>query len=346
MAIGRRASAFASTAVTQVRAGSGRALSTSAAAQQRTYRDTIPNLALGPSSRVLLLNATGRASTLHAKLSLSLGTNIVGGTSSKSTHPDAELSQKFPLFPDVRTAVRELGGVDAAAVFVPPSAAADAVLECIEEEIPTVVAVAEGIPTRDQMRVMAALHSQSKSRYLGANSPGYTNPRGARLGIAPVAAASPGCIGIAARSGTLSYEAMGATKDLGLGQSYCLGLGGDAYPGTRTDEALEFLLNDPTTKGIIIVGEVGGTMEEDVSTYLDSLPSPPSKPIVGFIAGLGVPEGRSYGHSGAIYHDGSAHSALQKRKRWMASGVRVTGTIGETAMAIKEEMDRLGIKYP
>lgn len=195
MAIGRRASAFASTAVTQVRAGSGRALSTSAAAQQRTYRDTIPNLALGPSSRVLLLNATGRASTLHAKLSLSLGTNIVGGTSSKSTHPDAELSQKFPLFPDVRTAVRELGGVDAAAVFVPPSAAADAVLECIEEEIPTVVAVAEGIPTRDQMRVMAALHSQSKSRYLGANSPGYTNPRGARLGIAPVAAASPGCIG-------------------------------------------------------------------------------------------------------------------------------------------------------
>lgn len=179
----------------------------STAKSVRIYRDTIHNLALGPESRILLLNATGRAATFHAKLSLELGTNIVGGTSSRVSkpggltyHPDEALHQRCPLFPNVSTAKRELeangqGRIDAAAVFVPPSTAADAVLECIEAEIPAVVAVAEGIPTRDQQRIMAALHSQSKSRFLGANSPGFTNPRGARLGIAPVAAASPGCVG-------------------------------------------------------------------------------------------------------------------------------------------------------
>lgn len=204
------------------------------------YRKTIPQLALGPESNVLVLNATGRAATMHTKMSLQLGTRIVGGTSSKASkgllkHPDDTLAETCPLFPDVRTAQRELDRIDAAAVFVPPHNAADAILECLEAQIPTIVAVAEGIPLRDQMHVMAALHTQEKSRYLGANSPGYTNPRGARLGIAPLAAAMPGCVGIAARSGTLSYEAMCATKDLGLGQSYCLGLGGDFYPGTRTD---------------------------------------------------------------------------------------------------------------
>lgn len=321
------------------------------------YRSTLPNLALGPQSRVLVLNATGRAATMHAKMSLEMGTRIVGGTSSKvlregwTRHPDSALGPHCPLFPSVATAKRELAaeygdhGIDAAAVFVPPAAAADAVIECVEAEIATIVAVAEGIPTRDQMRVMAVLHTQERSRYVGANSPGYTNPRGARLGIAPLAAAMPGYVGIAARSGTLSYEAMGATKDLGMGQSYCLGLGGDYYPGTRTDEALEFLLNDDATRAIILIGEVGGSMEEDAAAYLQALPRRPSKPIVGFVAGLAVPPGRKYGHAGAIYDDDALvmHSAQQKRSQWRDAGIIVTATIGDTAAALQAEMQARGL---
>ncbi|CEH13820.1 related to succinyl-coa ligase [Ceraceosorus bombacis] len=296
---------------------------------------------------------------MHARLSIANRTNIVAGTTSAKniakfsqdvtggavTHPEL----KVPLHATVRDAIaahkEETGNhnYDATAVFVPPQGAADAILEAIENEIPLIVSVAEGIPTRDQFRVMAALHSQSKSRLVGANSPGYTCAYGPRLGIAPVAAALPGCIGIAARSGTLSYEAMGATKDIGIGQSYILGLGGDLYPGTRMDEALEFLLSEPTTSGIVLLGEVGGTMEEDVASYLHSLRPEQRghKPIVGFIAGRGVPQGlRNYGHAGAFWTD-NAGDANSKRQMWKDAGIIVVDRVGDTATAVRDELCRL-----
>ncbi|KDN52005.1 succinyl-CoA ligase subunit alpha [Tilletiaria anomala UBC 951] len=318
-----------------------------------TYRDTIPNLATTSDARILVQGFTGKASTFHSQLSIDVGTNVVGGTSPKAGKDNKKhLGQ--PIFKTVRElrasskAKRQLGKIDAASVFVPPALAADAVLEAIEEEIPLIVAVAEGIPIRDQMRIHAALHSQSKSRYLGANSPGYTNAiAGVRMGIAPAAAAQKGRVGIAARSGTLSYEATGATSDLGLGQSYVLGVGGDYYPGTRMDEALEFFLNDPQTDGIILIGEVGGSMEEEAAELLSTLSNDSArtpKPIVGFIAGTNIPPGRAYGHSGAIWREGeiAGGDPREKIKHWERAGIMLAPSVADTAEVVLEQLKAIG----
>ena len=220
----------------------GRSFSSSAT-RAGDYAATIPHLGVGPQSKVIVQGFTGKASTVHTQISMSMGTNVVGGVTPKkggTTHMDR------PVFDTLRQAVRELKP-DATSVFVPPALAAQAILDAIEEEVPLIVSVAEGIPAKDQMKFMAALHSQSKSRLLGANSPGFCNPSGCRMGISPMITCAPGPIGIASRSGTLSYEASWATKH--LGQSYVLGLGGDFYPGTRTAEAVHFFMNDPQTEG-------------------------------------------------------------------------------------------------
>jgi succinyl-CoA synthetase alpha subunit len=298
---------------------------------------TIRNLAVGPETRCIIQGFTGKMSTFHTKLSLSMGTNIVGGV---SPGKGGQIHLDRPVYSTVKEAVQYLKP-HATGVFVPAALSANAIIEAIEYEIPLIVAVAEGIPLHDQMRIMSVLHSQSKSRLIGANSPGMSNPAGCRLGISPVNVAKPGPIGIAARSGTLSYEASYSTKS--MGQSFIFGLGGDFYPGTRTAEAVEFFMGDEATQGIVLVGEVGGTMEEDAAElikerYLDSN-GRPLKPIVGFIAGRNVPPGQIFGHSGAIWRDGLG-SADQKRKAWQDAGIVLVDAIGEVGEAIKAELDK------
>lgn len=279
---------------------------------------------------------TGKASTVHTKISIDMGTNVVGGVSpgkGGQTHLDR------PVFNSVREAVNHLKP-DVSSVFVPPALAADAIIDAIEAEVPLIVAVAEGVPAKDQMKIMAALHSQSKSRLLGANSPGYCNPSGCRMGIAPMITCAPGPVGIASRSGTLSYEAAYATK--ALGQSYILGIGGDFYPGTRTAEALKFLLDDKDTEAIVIAGEIGGTMEEEVYDLLADPFSPYrkgdgfTKPIVGFIAGLNTPPGQMFGHAGAIWRDATS-SAVEKKRLWQKVGIRMADAIADVGKLVQEE---------
>lgn len=312
------------------------------------YSNTIPNLAAGPHSNVIVQGFTGKASTVHTQISLDMGTNVVGGVApgkGGSKHLGGR-----PVFNSIKQVLDAGIRVDATSVFVPPALAADAIIEAINAEIPLIVSVAEGVPVKDQFRVMEALHSQSKSRLLGANSPGFCNPRGCRMGISPLITCAPGPVGIVSRSGTLSYEAAYATKP--IGQSYILGLGGDFYPGTRTVEALEFLFNDPNTQAIVLAGEIGGTMEEEVYALLHD----PNckyrqahdkdkfvKPIVGFIAGLNTPPGQMFGHAGAIWRDNTS-SAVEKKMMWNDAGIRMADAIADVGKLIQQEMDRYGIR--
>ncbi|PWN28987.1 NAD(P)-binding protein [Jaminaea rosea] len=334
-----------------------------------SYARTIGNLKVDASTPCIVQGFTGKSSTFHSKLSLDMGTNIVGGV---SPGKGGRTHLERPVFDSVKEAVKHVKP-HATAVFVPPLLAADAIIDAIENEVPLIVSVAEGIPVHDQIKVMSALHSQDKSRLVGANSPGLVNPAGCRLGISPSIVAAPGpigersnhlsmsslllpsminsipailCPGIAARSGTLSYEAAASCKS--TGQSYIFGLGGDFYPGTRTAEALEFFMNDESTKGIILVGEVGGVMEEEAidllhsNGYLNAETGEPIKPIVGFISGRNVPPGQTFGHSGAVWRDG-INSAEQKREAWKEVGIKVVDTIADTGPAIVGEMKRRGL---
>ncbi|PWN20604.1 alpha subunit of succinyl-CoA ligase [Microstroma glucosiphilum] len=305
------------------------------------YAGTIRNLAVDASTKCIV-QGLGKSSTFHSKLALGMGTSIVGGV---GPGKGGQSYLERPVFNTVREAVHHLRPT-ATAVFVPPLAACGAILEAIEAEVPLIVSVAEGVPLKDQMTIMAALHSQSKSRLVGANSPGMANPRGCRLGISPPVTMAPGPVGIASRSGTLSYEAASSCKH--IGQSYVLGLGGDFYPGTRTAEALSFFMDDPTTEALILVGEVGGTMEEEAAELLlrdkryRDAEGCTRKPVVGFIAGRNVPPGKIFGHAGACWRDGLG-SADQKRQAWTEAGIRVVDTIAETGAAIEEEMKKRGL---
>lgn len=294
----------------------------------RSYADTIPALGVRPDARVLVTGFTGKASTFHSSIAIKFGTNIVGGVSPSkggTTHLG------LPVFGKLSEAVKELRP-DVVSVFVPPLLAAEAILDAIRCEVPLIVSVAEGIPAHDQARVYQTLQAQSKSRLVGANCPGLINPRGCKLGIQPLHVHSPGCIGIAGRSGTLTYEAAFGTSSVGLGQSYVFGLGGDLYPGTTTVEALQYLLTDENTTGIVLMGEIGGTMEQEVAAYLFSHPS--SKPIVGLIAGVAAPSNRTLGHAGAVWELESERAEF-KRSLWRDVGVEVVTTPGEIGRIMK-----------
>ncbi|CBQ72135.1 related to succinyl-coa ligase [gdp-forming] alpha-chain, mitochondrial precursor [Sporisorium reilianum SRZ2] len=312
--------------------------------RHHNYADTIRNLAAGPHTNVIVQGFTGKASTVHTQISLDMGTNVVAGVS-PGKGGSVHLGRR--VFNSVREVLDAGIRVDATSVFVPPALAADAIIDAIRAEIPLIVSVAEGVPVKDQFRVMEALHAQSTSRLLGANSPGFCNPRGCRMGFSPMITCAPGPVGIASRSGTLSYEAAYATKP--LGQSYILGLGGDFYPGTRTVEALEFLFSDPDTQAIVLAGEIGGTMEEEVYHLL----SDPSskyrvaggkfvKPVVGFIAGLNAPPGQMFGHAGAIWRDDTS-SAVEKKRMWQEVGISMADAIADVGKLIQQEMDRYGV---
>lgn len=272
--------------------------------QLRAYEDTIKNLKIGKHTRVLYQGFTGKLATSNAKESIAYGTNVVGGVKPGTTGEHLGL----PVLPSVREAVKELKP-DASAIYVPGNGTVQAMEEAIENEIPLIVAVAEHIPLHDIMRVQQMLRTQSKTRLVGANCPGIINTWGrCRLGFQPLPFFKEGNIGIVAKSGTLSYEAVASTTRAGLGQTYGISMGGDVLAGTNFVEAFEIFEHDEKTEGIILVGEIGGRAEIDAAEWIREYKkrTPNPKPFMAVIGGVESPVGRVMGHAGAWRSPGEA----------------------------------------
>ena len=276
------------------------------------------------NSRVIVQGFTGSEGTFHATQMIDYGTNVVGGVTpgkGGQTHLDR------PVFNTVNDAVISTGA-DVSVIFVPPAFAGDAIIEAADAGIKVIVTITEGIPTRDMIKVKSFLKNLD-SVLVGPNCPGVITPGEAKVGIMPGFIHKKGTIGIVSRSGTLTYEAVDQVTKAGMGQSTCIGIGGDPIIGTTTQEAVKLLMEDPETEGIIMIGEIGGSMEADASYYIKEHGT---KPVVGFIAGQTAPPGRRMGHAGAII-GGAADTAEAKMKIMAECGIHVVESpadIGET----------------
>lgn len=276
----------------------------------------------------VVVQGLGRAGLFHAEQCIRFGAKIVAGV-----HPGRGGSEAlgFPVFDTMREAVAE-ARPDASLAFVPAAGAADAVLEAIEAELALVACITEGIPARDMVRAADALRG-SATRLIGPNCPGVISPGKCKLGIMPGHIHKPGSVGVVSRSGTLTYEAVGQLSSLGIGQSTCIGIGGDPVIGTNFIDVLEMFNEDSDTTGIIMIGEIGGTAEEEAAEFVKGRIN---KPIVGFIAGATAPPGRRMGHAGAIISGGKG-TAAEKQAAMEAAGIAVAPTpadLGSTLAAL------------
>ena len=281
-------------------------------------------------SRIIVQGITGSEGTFHATQMIEYGTNVVGGVTpgkGGQTHLDR------PVFNTVSNAVKETNA-DVSIIFVPPPFAADAIMEAADSGIKTVICITEGIPTKDMIPVKEYIKDKN-CRLVGPNCPGVITPGEAKVGIMPGFIHKKGSVGIVSRSGTLTYEAVDQVTKAGMGQSTCIGIGGDPIIGTTTKDAVELLMNDPETKGIIMIGEIGGQMEAEAANWIKENGT---KPVVGFIAGQTAPKGRTMGHAGAII-GGKEDTAEAKKAIMQECGIHVVESPAELGARMAEVLN-------
>ena len=294
---------------------------------------------LNKDSKVIVQGITGGEGTKHTRLMMKAGTNVVGGVNARKagttvTHQDADGNDvELPVFGSVAEAIKETGA-DVSVAFVPPAFTKDAVIEAIDAEIGLLVIITEGVPVQDSAEFWA--YNQGKStRIIGPNCPGIITPGEALAGITPATISGSGPVGLVSKSGTLTYQMMFELKDFGF--STAIGIGGDPIIGTTHIDALEAFENDPDTKAIVMIGEIGGDAEEKAAAYIKEHVT---KPVVGYVAGFTAPEGKTMGHAGAIVSDG-AGTAQGKKEALEAAGVKVGKTPSETAQLMRDILNGL-----
>ncbi len=296
------------------------------------------SILIDENTRVICQGFTGSQGTFHSEQAIAYGTKMVGGVTpgkGGGTHLG------LPIFDTVFDA-KIVTKADATVIYVPPPFAGDAILEAIDSEIRLIVCITEGIPVIDMLKVKRALEG-SKSRLVGPNCPGVITPGGCKIGIMPGHIHKAGTVGVVSRSGTLTYEAVAQTTEIGHGQSTCVGIGGDPIKGTEHIDVLELFLSDPATESIILIGEIGGTAEEEAAQFIkDERKRGRSKPIAGFIAGVTAPPGRRMGHAGAIVAGGKG-GATDKIEAMRSAGIVVTESPGELGKAVESAIENFNL---